>query len=178
MKNTLSEKLLSIGKILYFHGIQGEVKVGYTAGKESQLLGIKKLYAVTDSKEIPLTVEKIRFHKNFALIKFKEISSIEEAVELKGVYLKAPKAEIDKHLEKDEFYIDDLIGLTAYDKQGNCVGIISSVVNMGAGDLLSVKNTANKEYLVPFVENLVPEVNIPEKKIVINKIHGLLGEEE
>lgn len=172
------DKLLSIGKILNFHGIQGEVKIGYTSGKENQLRGIKKLYAATDSKEIPLTVEKIRFHKNFALIKFKEISSIEEAVELKGVYLKAPKFEIDKHLEKNEFYIDDLIGLDVYDQRGNYAGSVASVINMGAGDLLSVKNTANKEYLVPFVENLVPEVNIAEKKIVINKIPGLLGEEE
>ncbi len=66
------EKLLSIGKILNFHGISGEVKVGYTEGTEQMLEEIDVFTAEKDSKTVSLTPQKIRFHKNTAIIKFKE----------------------------------------------------------------------------------------------------------
>ena len=171
------DKLISIGKILNFHGIKGEVKVGYTAGKENQLKGVKNLYAIKNFEKIPLTVESIRFHKNIALIKFKELNSVNDVIELKGTFLKAPKDETANYLEDNEFYIDDLVGLGAYDSNGNHIGAIQGVLNVKEEDLLSVKTHEGKEHLIPFVKELVPEVNIKEKKVIINEIPGLIDNE-
>lgn len=170
------EKLLSIGKILNFHGIQGEVKVGYTTDKKDQLINIKEFYIVKGSEIIPVTIESVRFHKNFALVKFKEFSSVNEAAELKGAFLKVPKALIQGYLETDEFYIDDLINMDAFDTEGNYAGKITNVISSGQESLLAVRNQENKEYLVPFVKELVPDVNIKDKKVIIKKIPGLLEE--
>ena len=172
------EELLSIGKILNFHGIYGEAKVGYTANKEHQLIAIKNVYAVKDSKTIPLTIEKIRFHKTIAIIKFKEISSVNEVVDLKGAYIKVPKEKIEAYLDENEYYVDDLIGLEAFDTQNNFLGKITNIVSTNDKDLLVIKDESGKEHLVPFVKELVPEVQIKEKKVIINKIPGLFEEIE
>lgn len=169
------EKLLSVGKILNFHGIQGEVKVGYSEGQENLLTETDEFYAVKNLKTIKLTPEKIRFHKNFAIIKFKEINSIDEVMELKGALLKTFKSKITELLKEDEFYIDDLTGLTVYDKDGNLVGEVSGVSVATGQDLLFVKDAQNREHIVPFVKEIVPEVDMKAKKMVINNIEGLIS---
>lgn len=168
------QELLSIGKILNFHGIKGEVKVGYSEGDERVLSEITKFQAVKGSKAVPLSVEKVRFHKKFALIKFKEINSIDEAIELKGALLKAPKSLLEKYLEEDEFYINDLVGLEAYDEAGNRLGEVTGAVNIKGQDTLFIKDEHNKEHLVPFMREIVPEVDIEGGRVVINRIEGLI----
>lgn len=170
------DKLLSIGKIINFHGIQGEVKVGYTEGAEDMLAKIDEIYAEqSEGQLIPLTPEKIRFHKNFALIKFKEINSIDEVITFKGAYLKAPKSKITDFLEEDEFYIEDLVGLCAYDADdGSLLGIVSGVSKATGQDILFIKDSQNKEHIIPFVKEIVPTVNIKEQKLTIKKIEGLI----
>ncbi len=169
------KKLLSVGKILNFHGIKGEVKVGYTTGKEHQLEQFAQFIAEIGCKSQKLTLERVRFSKKLAVMKFKEFNSIDEAVEFKGAFLKVEQEELE--LENDEFFIDDLIGVNVYDDQDNLIGTVANIVNFGGNDLLVVKNNDEenaKESMVPFVSELVPFVNIKENKIVINNIPGLI----
>lgn len=168
------QELLSIGKILNFHGIKGEVKVGYSEGDENILTEIAEIYAVKNQETKPLKIEKIRFHKKFALIKFKEINSIDEAAEYKGALLKAPKELLEKYLGKDEFYISDLVGLEAYDEAGNRLGEVSGAVNIKGQDTLYIKDEYNKEHMVPFMREIVPEVDLKGGRITINRLEGLI----
>lgn len=172
------ENLLSIGKILNFHGIRGEVKVGYTQGKEQQLEKLKTFFVEKNSKVITLTIENIRFHKQFAIIKFKEINSIDEVAEYKGCFLKAEKGNLENFLEEGEFYINDLVDLDVYDSEGNKLGKVSDVVAIGGQDLLTIEDHKNKAHLVPFVQELVPQVDIKEKKVVIRNIPGLIEDNQ
>ncbi|OGI04263.1 MAG: 16S rRNA processing protein RimM [Candidatus Melainabacteria bacterium GWF2_37_15] len=167
------QNLLSIGKILNFHGIKGEVKVGFTEGDEKIFSEIAELFAVRGSQTTILTIEQLRFHKKFALIKFKEINSVDEAIEFKGSLLKAPKELLEKYLQEDEFYISDLVGLNAYDEEGNLLGKISGVVNIKEQDTLFIKDESNKETMVPFNREIVPDVDLKEKRITIRRIEGL-----
>ena len=168
------EKLLSIGKILNFHGVNGEVKVGYTEGSEHFLTEVSEMHVEKDSKSIVLTVEKIRFHKKFAIVKFKEINSINEVLEFKGGYLKVLKSRIIGLLDKDEFCVDDLVGLIAYDTEGKEIGKVSGVSLSKGQDLLFIKDAFQKEHIIPFTKEIVPDVNIKEKKIIIKNIEGLV----
>ena len=170
----MTNKYISIGKITNFHGISGEVKVGYTKGKEHQLLGENIFYAKKDDEYIKLTLDKIRFHKNSALIKFEEINSINDALEFKGCILYLEVENLRNMLEEDEFLVDDLIGVEAYKQNNELVGIVDCINKQGASDLLSIKNSEGKTFLVPFVKELVPEVDLKNKKIVINAIEGLI----
>jgi len=168
------DKLLSIGKILNFHGIQGEVKVGFSEGTEDFLTQSKIMYIEKNSEKISLTPTNVRFHKNFALIKFKEINSIDEVMTYKGDFLKVSKEKIKKFLKKDEFYIDDLIGLSVFDQNGEFLGTISAVSKAGVQDRILVKNDQGKEHIIPFVKDIVPDINLEEKKLIIKNIEGLI----
>ncbi|MBQ9688311.1 16S rRNA processing protein RimM, partial [bacterium] len=77
-------KHISVGKILNFHGIQGEAKVGYSKSQENFLATLKKVLIKTDSGFETLDITSCRFNKNFALIKFKGINSINDLIPYKG----------------------------------------------------------------------------------------------
>ena len=89
------EGIISVGKILNFHGILGIAKVGYS--NADTVSRLKKVFIKKDDKngilkEI-LTVQSVKFHKNYALIKFKEINSIDELLPYKGLNI---------YIQKDE----------------------------------------------------------------------------
>ena len=170
----MSKKLLSIGKILNFQGIAGEVKVGYTKGQEHYFTRIKQMYAEKDSELISLTPQKVRFHKNNAVIKFKEINSVDEVIGIKGSLLKASEIEIRKLLVEDEFCINDLKGLEAYDNEGNKLGEVSGVSPSAGHDFLFIKDSENKEHIVPFTKATVTDVDLKAGKLTINNIEGLI----
>lgn len=166
--------LISIGKILNFHGIKGEVKLGYTKGKEEQLQNLSVVYAKKINENIELTIDSIRFHKGFAIVKFKEINSINEVMELKGLILYIGKDLVSNELKEDEYLTSDLKGLEVFDTEGTKLGVVTGVAENGANDLLSVKIRDKSTHLVPFVKELVPLVDIENKKIVVKNIDGLI----
>lgn len=113
-------------------------------------------------------------HKNFALVKFEGINSINELLEYKGSFLYVDEETIREALEEDEFLIDELVGLEIFDQNGAKKGFVVGVSNNGANDLLSVKTNSKQIVLVPFVKAIVTDVSIKDRKIIINNIEGLL----
>ena len=167
-------KYISVGKILNFHGIKGEAKVGFSKGQEDFILGLKEVYIKKENEYIPINVESVRLHKNFALFKFEGINSINDLMEYKGSILFVDEDYIRENLEEDEFLIDELVGMSVYDADGNKLGFVIGVSNNGANDLLSVKTNSKKVSLVPFLKAFILNVDIKEKTITINNIAGLL----
>ena len=167
-------KYISVCKILNFHGIKGEAKVGFTKNQEDFLLMLDKVYVQEGSEYKPLDVEQVRINKNFALFKFKGIDSINDLMEYKGKLLFVDENTIRENLEEDEFLIDELVGLSVFDENDKKLGFVIGVSNNGASDLLSVKTNSKHICLVPFVQAIIREVSIKDKKIVINNLEGLL----
>ncbi len=166
-------KLISIGKILNFHGIKGEVKVGFSAGKEALLKTLKKVFIFQNDEKIAYDVESVRFHKNFAIIKFKQINSINDVMAIKGLLVHIDEATLKSGLEADEFLISELSGLIAYDTNGEKIGIVSGVGENKASNLLEIEKTNGLKFMVPFVKEWVPVVDIDNGKIVVNMMDGI-----
>lgn len=168
------EGIISVGKILNFHGILGIAKVGYS--NADIISHLKKVLIKKDGKDEVFTVQNVKFHKNFALIKFKEINSIDELLPYKGQNIYIQKEEAEKSLDEDEFLIQDLIGLNAFDNSDDFIGIITDVKTSSGNDLLCIKpeDETKSEILIPFAKELVPIVDIKKKKVVIKPIEGLL----
>ena len=171
----MNEELISIAKILNFHGIKGEAKIGFSKGKEEQTENLKKVFVLKNGEYRELNVTSVRFHKQFAIIKFKEFLTVNDVEEYKGCDLYLPKSEVEENLDNDEYLISDLTGMSVYDEDGACIGEISAVGENSANNILSVKDNNGKEHLVPFVKELVPVVDLKNKKIVINNIEGLIN---
>lgn len=166
---------ISVGKILNFHGIKGEAKVGFTKGQEDFFTSLNEVYIKIDGTFKLFKIQNCRLNKGFALVKFEEINSIDELIRFKGAFLYVEESTIREALDEDEFLIDELVGLSVYDENDLKQGFVIGVSNNGANDLLSVRTNANKVVLIPFVKAIVTDVSIKDKKIVINNIEGLLS---
>lgn len=167
-------KFVSVGKILNFHGIKGEAKVGFTKNQADFFCSLNEVFVKSEHHYKPLKIISIRLHKNIALVKFDGINSINELMEYKGAFLYVEEKTIREALEDDEFLIDELVSLEVFDQSGKKLGFVVGVSNNGASDLLSVKTNSKQIVLVPFVKAIVTDVDIKERKIIINNIEGLI----
>lgn len=167
-------KFVSVGKILNFHGIKGEAKVGFTKNQEDFFCSLDEVFVKKDNEYLPLIIKNSRLHKNIALVQFEGINSIDELLEYKGAFLYVEEETIRENLEEDEFLIDELVSLEVFDQNGEKKGFVVGVSNNGASDLLSVKTNSKKIVLIPFVKAIVTDVSIKDKKIIINNIEGLI----
>ena len=173
-KKKMKNKFISIGKILNFHGVQGEAKLGYSKNREDFLSELKKVYVQIDNEYIPLEVIRIRFTPKCGIIKFKGIDSLNDILGYKNKLLFVEESTAREHLDNDEYLIDELVGLEVFDGDKK-VGSVVGVSNNGASDLLSVKTGGEEVHLVPFVKAIVLSVDIKNRKIQINNIEGLLS---
>lgn len=166
-------KYISIGKILNFHGVKGDAKVGYSKNQQDFLNSIDMAYVLYNDEYVPLDISSIKFNNKFAIIKFKNINTVNDIVVYKGCLLFVKEQTIRENLEEDEFLIDELVGMNvlANDKK---VGVVVGVSNNGQSDFLSIKTESKKISLVPFVKAIVLNVNIKEQIVEIDNIPGLL----
>ena len=168
-----NKDFISIGKITNFFGIKGEAKVGYS--NESQLKNAKKVYLLDDISKKELTIQNLRFHKNFAIVKFSEIDNINDLIQFKGQRIFISKQQALKQLDNNEYLIQDLIGCSVLNEKGEKLGSIVDISTNSSQDLLNIKNLIGQVSLVPFVEEFFPLVDIENKKIIIKPIEGLLS---
>lgn len=160
------------------HGIRGEVTVEvFTDSPASRfeagaVLNVRMPSGTELSFSI-LTVEKARWNKKILLLKFEEFSDRNTAETLRNVEL---YASMDKTLDDEGWYTEELVGLAVHEghsdssKIGEVVGLISGEVQ----DLLELRLLDGREVLIPFVEEIVPEINEEQGTIVINPPPGLL----
>lgn len=170
MKNSY----VSVGKILNFHGVKGEAKLGYSKNREDFLSKIKNVYIQVDNDYKPFEISYIKFTPKCAIVKFKGIDTLNDIIAYKGALVFVEESAAREHLEEDEFLIDELVGLNVYDGETR-IGSVVGVSNNGASDLLSVKTNSKNICLVPFVKAIVLSVDIKTKRIQINNIEGLLS---
>lgn len=168
-------KYVSVGKIVNFHGIKGEAKVGYSKNQQDFFTSLDTVYLKDKDNYTSLHILSAKPLKNMMIVKFEGIDSINDVLELKGKLLFVEESVIRENLNEDEFLIDELVGLEVFDNEnGQKLGFVIGVSNNGASDLISIKTNSKKISLVPFVKAIVPIVDIKNKKIMINNIEGLL----
>lgn len=163
-----------VGKIVNTHGLKGEVKVKRITDFEERFhVGSTVYIKNKDNEAIPLIIASFRTHKNHDLLQFEEYDSIEAVEPLKGATLYIKKEQLTP-LEPGEFYFHEIIGCKMYTLDGEYIGEIESILTPGANDVWVVKNDSGKEILIPYIDDVVKEVNIEEKKVLIELMEGLI----
>lgn len=166
------ESLLEVGQIVNTYGIKGFVKVNPLVDNNNQFKSFKRLY-VQEKKNIKeLYVEEVKFSKNLVLLKFKGVETIEQAEELRNMYIQAKRSDIK--LEKGAHFIVDLIGLEVYTEEEKFLGILKEVLQPGANDVYIVEDKAKKEILLPVIPDVIKKVDIENKKVIVKLIEGLI----
>ncbi len=165
------ESLINIGKVVATQGNKGEVRVIPLTDSPDRFRNLKKVYLVQEGKQ-PVTVQtkSVWYHKGFIILKIKGYDSIGQAEELKGSFIAIPKEERMK-LKKDEYYIDDLMGLEVEDEKGERLGKIIDVIRNPGNDIYVVRN--DKELWIPATREVVKKIDLKNKRIIVHLIKGL-----
>lgn len=157
-----------IGKIVNTFGIKGEVKVlPYTENIE-QFKKIKKIYI--SNKEVKL--QSVKYHKNTVILKLEGIDDMTSAENLRGSIIEIERSK--EKLPKDTYYIADLIGLDVYTDEGNLLGKLEDIYNTGANDIYTVRTDDDKQILLPSIKEVIKEIDIENKKIIVHILKGLI----
>lgn len=166
------DSLLEVGQIVNSYGIKGFLKVVPLVDNNNQFKEFEKLYVQENRTYRELKLEEVKFSKNLVLLKVEGIDSIEEALKLKNLYLYAKREDIK--LEEGAYFIVDLIGLEVYTEEGELLGILKEVLQPGANDVYVVENKENKQILLPVIPDVVKQINIAEKKVIVHLLNGLI----
>lgn len=162
---------LLIGKVVKSHGVKGEVAVEVlTDEADVRFVVGEVLHGRQTGKEQDLTVKTVRPHQQRLLVSFEEVPDRTAADTLRGMKFYAPPLEREE--DSDEFYDHELIGLKVR-MNGAVIGDVTGVMDTPNRKILEV-DYDGREVLVPFVMNIVPEVDLEEGFITITPPEGLL----
>lgn len=166
--------MYTIGKIINTHGLKGEVKVKQITDFIERFNVGSVVYLIdTDEKVIPLEIANVRKQKDYLLICFTGYDSIDAVEIFKGLILKIKNEQLTP-LNDHEFYFHEIIGCTVSDMVGTKIGIVDSILTPGANDVWVIKNNQNKEFLIPYIKDVVKEIDVKNKQIKIEPMEGLL----
>lgn len=169
------EDLLQVGVISSTHGIRGEVKVFPTTDDNKRFKKLKQVILDTGREKRELTVEGVKFFKQFVILKFKGIDNINDIEQYRGKSLYVTR-ENAVRLEKDEYFIADLIGIKVIDEEDNPFGILKDVLSTGANDVYIVERADGTEVLLPAIKECILSVEPEEGIMKIHLMKGLLEE--
>ncbi|RSM85399.1 ribosome maturation factor RimM [Kibdelosporangium aridum] len=164
-----------VGRVAKAHGIRGELAVDVRTDSPEQRFAPGAVVAarLRDGSSRPLTLATIRSHGERLLVTFDEVPDRTVAESLRGALLLADTDALPPTEDPDEFYDHELEGLSAVLVDGSTVGTVREVVHSPAGELLAL-DVAGREVLVPFVREIVPEVDIVGRRVVLDPPEGLL----
>ena len=174
----MADQLL-VARIGKPHGLRGEVTVQvHTDDPERRFVdGATFDTEATPGTGVPrrLTIASTRVHRGIWLLGFAEIPDRTGAESLRGTRLYVDPDQLEDEGDDDEgWYEDDLVGLTVVRTDGSTVGEVVGLETRPAQDLLVVRLRDGSEALVPFVEAVVPEVDLDARRVVIDPPAGLL----
>ena len=161
------DKYLEIGQIVNTFGIKGMVKVKPFSDDIRRFDKLKNVYIKKNSIEEKYIIEEVKYHKQMVLIKFKGIDKIEEAELLKNSYILINR-EDEEPLEEGVYYIVDLLGLDDYTDENILLGNLEDIYNTGSNDIYVVKDENGKQILLPGIPDVIKEVDIENKKIIVH----------
>ncbi len=165
-----------VGKIVNTHGIKGEVRViSSTDFPEERYAKGSNLFLFTkqSSEPLELTVKHHRKHKNFDLLTFEGLDNVNEVEPFKEGILRITDKQLTD-LDDHEYYYHEIIGCEVVTDAGESVGTIKEILSPGANDVWVVQTAAKKEVMIPFIADIVLDVDPENKKVVIHPMEGLL----
>ncbi len=170
---------LVVGRVLRPHGVRGELRVEIITDYPERLGQYTDFYlASPDSPEAVqrYPVEKLRQHGGALLLKLGGCDDRNSADELRGMLVQIPIEEAVP-LEEGEYYHFQLIGVRVETESGEWLGQVVKVLETGANDVYVVRGPWG-EVLLPAVDNVVLELDLESKRMVVHLLPGMLAEDE
>ena len=157
--------MLTVGTILAPHGIRGEFKVRLQTDDPEHLLTLKRIYLGDEAA--PRTVLGARLHAGNALMRLQGISNPDTVQHLRGTPLRIRGADA-RPLAANEYFLYQMVGLDAFDEEGNRLGRVADVMETGANDVLVIApDDGGADLLLPSHPDVVMEMDPKAGRIVV-----------
>ena len=169
----MDDELISVAYIARPQGVRGEVIADLLTDFPERF---SKLSAVTVKKAngelVTLQLQTSRLHKGRVVLKFAGFEDMNSAEALRDARLVITADQLVK-LPKDSFYDFDLVDCDIITADGQALGKVTGVQHFGAAPLLVVKD-GDREHLIPLASSICTDVNVAQKRIIVDPPEGLL----
>jgi len=172
----MPETYYTVGKIVNTHGLKGELKILPTTDFPEERFRKGSELVIEHEKlgsRIPVTIEAAKLHKNTYLVKLHPFNDINEVEGFKGGVLKVSSKWLTE-LEPGEYYHHEIMGCSVLTEDGEELGVITEILSPGANDVWVVQRDAGKPVLIPYIDDVVKQVDVKEKRIIIHLMEGLI----
>jgi 16S rRNA processing protein RimM len=153
-----------VARIGAAHGVRGAVKLWTFTADPFAVEDYGPLSTKDGTRHFD--VASAREAKDHLVVTFKDVTTRDEAERLNGVELYIPREKLPA-TEEDEYYHADLIGLAAVTAADEPLGRVIAIHNFGAGDIIEIAPPSGMTLLLPFTNAVVPTVDIPGGRVVI-----------
>ncbi|MER7112274.1 ribosome maturation factor RimM [Streptomyces sp. NPDC000229] len=167
---------LVVARIGRAHGIKGEVTVEVRTDEPELRLAPGAVLATDPASAGPLTIETGRVHSGRLLLRFEGVRDRNAAEALRNTLLIADVDPDERPEEPDEYYDHQLIDLDVVLADGTEVGRITEISHLPSQDLFVVERPDGTEVMIPFVEEIVADIDLAEQKAVITPPPGLIDD--
>lgn len=167
------ENFLEIGQIVNSYGLKGQMKVVPFTDNIKRFSKLKTIYIEIERQLKEFKIQEVKYHKNNILIKLENIDDINDAEKYKNCYIKIDRKDAVK-LPEDTYFIVDLIGIEVFTEENILLGKIVDIFPTGSNDVYVVKDELGKQILLPAISEVIKNVDITNKKMIVNLIKGLV----
>jgi 16S rRNA processing protein RimM len=164
---------LVAGRITRAHGVRGEVAVDVRTDEPATRFVLGAVLPTDPPEHGPLRVVSVRSAQGRLLLRFADHETRTSAESIVGVKLLVEPSQTD---DPDAFYDHELVGLAVIDGGDTPIGSVADVMHQPGHDLLVIDRGTARHALVPFVEAIVPVVDVPAGRLVIHAPPGLLDD--
>ena len=151
---------IALAAVAGAHGIKGEVRLKLF-GQGADSLSKHKTLFVGDA---PCRLLAVKNSGKTAIARFEGVSDRSAAEALRGSLVEIDRDALPP-LDEGEYYHADLIGLPCFDAAGAPCGIVVTVENFGAGDLLEIQSENGKRALIPFTPGIA---DLQDSRIILD----------
>ncbi len=166
------EDYLELGQVANIFGIKGMIKIKLFTDDIEQFYDFEKIYIKSKKDIKEYNIQEVKYHKNMILLKLQGIDTPEQAELLKNSSIIMKRCDL-KPLKEGQYYFVDLIGVDVYTDENILLGKLEDIYNTGSNDIYVVKNELGKQMLLPGTKDVIKQVSLDNKKIIVHLIPGL-----
>ncbi len=171
----MAQDLIRIGVVLKPQGIRGEIKVRPLTDFPSRFQELSRIFLIPAGGEesIVANMEGFRIQEKSIVLKLEDVDTRQKAEKLVGLEIAIPREECIA-LPPDSYFVFDLIGMAVVLSTGEALGAVEDVQSLPSQDMLVVRANNGSEILVPLVSEIVTEISLEERQIVVFNLPGLV----
>ena len=164
---------LVVGRIGRAHGVRGDLFVEPFTDEPDKRFARNAQLKTSDDQFV--TVHDSKWHSGKLVIHFQGYDDRTTAEGLRGLELFAEVDPQELPTEEGEYYDRQLIGMDVI-LDGQVVALVNDVIHLPSQDLLEITMTDERKVLVPFVNEIVPDVDVAKNSLTITPPPGLIDE--